>query len=277
MKRHVFPLAAAILVLGFATCVTNTGVADDSADFREKISELARKHRELYRSGEREAAREVLEEMQHLMREYGEVRRSRSAPVGISEEQRQRIEEIRERGDRVRELTLEISELRRDGNHEEAERLQREIGELMHRSSRPHHPEHAHGHEVRSEEQRIRHLHEAAENLAAAGLEEEAHEVRERAERMEHELREHIEREHQHHEQHVEHERQEKIEHAIHEIHEKMRVMHESIERLHKDMARLNDELHALKSNPRLKAPQKQVIREKVEKKEAEVERSDED
>lgn len=112
------------------------------------------------------------------------------------EPRRERPEEMAALHARLAELRERVADLERAGKVDEARALAGEARELQQHLQRlverrrvelPHRPP-AH-HELL--ERQLRHLHAAAENLAAAGLADQAAALRSQAERLERELRQH--------------------------------------------------------------------------------------
>ncbi len=218
--------------------------ADESTELRERIGILLKRTSELRRDGKPDEAKELQQEVSEMMREYAEQNRERTERAPDGRESRRRVPTTvqREMMERIMQLSRESMELRRNGKIDEANELQEEKTRLAleisqrHRSE-THQPEQA-------EEQKIHHLHQAAENLEAAGFHNEARDFHRLAEEKEREFQRHREAEHEHghHEHHGE-----EMEHAHHEVIHKLEEMQEAIHQLKGEVERLRGEVAQLR------------------------------
>lgn len=135
-------------------------------EHREVPPEEARKTREALEHL-RAKIRQVQEEIEGATRRVGPPPKGPGLFVPLPPEERERVER------RLHELERHLQDLKEAGRHDEAERVRRELEEVRARlEPPPPGPAREFGPEER--QRRIRHLHEAAENLRAAGLEWEA-------------------------------------------------------------------------------------------------------
>lgn len=177
-------------------------------------------------------------------------------------------DEQAERRERIQQLVRESSELLKAGRHEEARRLQNEIRELLRiprsESAVENHPDGQHEREImrrrmsehptpepppHPELKKIRHLLEAAENLAAGGFEDEAHQLRDRAQMMEREF----------HERHQHPSHSEQMRDELHKLQESLikeiRELHVTVHQLKREIDALKREVVELRQRPPQNAP----------------------
>lgn len=226
------PLVPRLLVLamclaGLPGQLSAEEPAASPANLHQKVGQLLRESIELRKQGKTDEARELQEMAAALMREPAQQFRSQHIEI---RKLPPRIEERRELMQRMAELSRESMELRRAGKHEQAEELQAEVRRLGRELSgqpRPEQPEIA-------LEVQIRHLHEAAENLEAAGLHDEAHTLHQRANVMEDQLRR------QHEEQHPPTREVEQLQQTILGT---LRDLRMEVQQLRREVSQLRDEL----------------------------------
>jgi len=182
-KRTLAALSAAVIGLGSGGLLFSVNAQDEDARDGDEVRERADRE-----EGEREERDDNRERREG--KERADDRRARGEREVA--EQRERAEHERniakereEFGRRVQNMKREIEKLARDGRPDEAERVERELQTQIERFAREH---------GRSREGRppvdarrehlhiaLRQIHEAAEHLQAAGFEDQAHELRERA------------------------------------------------------------------------------------------------
>lgn len=228
-------LMLAICLAGLRCPLPAEETAASTHDLHQKVGQLLKESFELRKQGKMDEAREHQEMAAALMREHAEQFRNQRPEV---RELPPRIEERRERMQRMTELSRESMELRREGKHEQADELRaemRRLGRQLAGHPRPEPPEIA-------LEVQIRHLHEAAENLEAAGLHDEAHALHQRANAMEDQLR----RQHE-----VQHSPTRDVDEFQETILGTLRDLRMEVQQLRREVAQLRDELaHARHTQP---------------------------
>ena len=144
----------------------------------ERLRDLAREIAEHRAAGRIDAAEKLEREMMELRARLGGPREGPRRPPAEREQVQAR--------ERIEAMIREVQKLREAGKNEDAERLQREIGEMQRRlagpreGQRPGPPP-----DLRA---RIGHLRAAMENLRAAGLADQAEQIGQQIERLLREL-----------------------------------------------------------------------------------------
>jgi hypothetical protein len=146
-------------------------------ELRELHFELIGEAQGLKNGGDEGRLAEVRRQLEQIDREIAELERNDESDEG---ESRTELERIRR----------EVTEFFESQHGEHDEHHEHEHHEHEHHEHEHHEHEH-HEHEAIELEQRIHHLHEAAENLERAGCPDMAHEVIQQAERLERELERH--------------------------------------------------------------------------------------
>lgn len=222
-------------------------------DFENKMRRMGQEVKELRQNGQNERAEEVAHEMekmkkhfQHEMQQHK--RHAEMQHHGKEIEHKNRI--LREKAEDVERALRELegkdgeeAEAKRrklhmamreiESNHRKLEEYQRKIHQEGNRD-RDHDPRH-------DMERRLRHLHEAAENLKAAGLHEEAKHVWRRAEEMKHHMRERSDRDREHHPERDHDRKPSDMEHHVRELTEVVKDLQREMQNMRKEMHRLRE------------------------------------
>ncbi|TWT52212.1 hypothetical protein KOR42_30800 [Thalassoglobus neptunius] len=152
---HMKWLVAAILIVSQWSVCASLATAQEDREFREQMQDLSRRYMELRREGQSPEAEEFRQRMIDLARERNET-------------QRRQLTERREINERIANLQRELTKLRETGENIRAEEVEEQIErhrEELLSLNRPQAPP-----KERSLEERIRHIHEAAEHLEQAGM-----------------------------------------------------------------------------------------------------------
>ncbi|MCL4203981.1 MAG: hypothetical protein KJ000_15880 [Pirellulaceae bacterium] len=151
-------------------------------ELREKMAKLVQQARELKQAGNESQAKELMEQVGQLMREAKEAAQASDAQASDAQASDAQPREGGGLQERLQAAKNRIMELRREGRAEEAEALEREVREFMQQTQWKKQPaERPSGDDV---DRRVHHLHVAADNLRAAGLDEQAEQLMQQAERI---------------------------------------------------------------------------------------------
>jgi len=156
---------------------------DELAEMRMHLENMHREIRQLQEHGHHEEAEELICRAEELQMEIHRCEAGREAEHAEQMEMQAHLER----------LHREIAELHEEGRHGQAEEVARRAEELMmqlrqREERRPQPPE---GFE--DVERRLQHMIQAAENLEAADMREQAEQLRRHAEEMERQLHRHME------------------------------------------------------------------------------------
>lgn len=199
---------------------------DELREMRMHLQNLHREMDELHEHGHHEEAEALARKAEDLEME---IRHREGAREGEAHE----LIQMREK---LGQLHQEIQALHERGRHEEAEELEQHaqaiMMELREREGHPPHPEA----ELEEMERRIAHMFQAAENLQAAGMHEEAERLFEHAEMMEQRLHDHMEGARPHPEQQFD-----VIMGEIHELRAEVHELSELVRDLHRRLDRMQD------------------------------------
>ena len=199
----------------------------EEAERNEQIERLRKEADELAAAGKLERAEQVERRIRDLRRENlhpnenleAELRELHSALHHFEQKQKELAEQGHDKG--VQALNREIRNVR--------DQIALREHVLSHSDK---HPDQRHPYEGELAE-RIEHLHVAAEHLQAAGAQEFAHAVRQRAEEWEHEF-------HQRHDEHA-YDAHDELHHDVHALHEAIHDLRHEVERLRDELAEVRD------------------------------------
>jgi hypothetical protein len=146
----------------------------------QHLQDVRKKLEQFEKEGKREDAEAMRREARQIMAKLSPQRSPEAKGPGMSPE-RERMYR------RLQEIRQKVEQLEKEGKHEDAQHLKREADEMVAKFRA--HEGGPHGSPAMTEKMaRLQHLRVAAENLKAAGMEQEARHVMELAERVQREM-----------------------------------------------------------------------------------------
>ncbi len=198
----------------------------EAREFSERIRDFHQKIGKLHREGNKEAANDVTNELREFIKDHAELAR-RIGPGMRGPGGRGPDHQPPSPGADMERVRDELQKAEKGGRREDAEKLRHHLARMEeHHAKRPGGPQ-GEAHEV---ERRVHHLHQAAENLEQAGMQEEAKKIHQHAERMEQEF-------HQRRKRAADRPHGEQLQQEVHEL-------HKMVGRLKKEIDQLKKELH---------------------------------